>query len=549
VDGVSYPASPSTNTVPVVTGANTITYETVPNAALTNSSITLNAGTNVGLTAPGAMTLGNTYTFGATTDTPQFTRLGLGLAADANIPLSITMSSNAAIAKFNNTGSNDAQIQVFATASQKSYINFVDGTTSKYTVGKDTGNGFFIFDVANSKNFVTYSNSTQNFTIISPFFVNSLGPHAIGAGSANTNIMLDIKGAFSGGSTNDIHLGIEGGLTPAAGKPAMSMDIKEPITVAASGTHALLAGIKVEDTFVNGVGSVTDVAGIDIIALAAPNNTTNASGLKIEGAPTNATNMYSLWVAAGTTLIGTDPGGSDILRVGGALRTTAIGIGTASTSNSIDVQTSSAIINLQPSVTTSRTYVRFASGATTFVGAEDSTGSAFGFGSLGAYAVLLGSLSNVNLVLATNGTPRLSITGAGAATLSSTVFMSGLTTSTSTSLHSVCIDNSTFEILNDSNVCVVSASRFKNTIEDSLVGLEMVKQLRPVSYYLNDDAAQGQLFGFVAEEVEAIDSRFVTYTKNGQIYSVKYLEIIPVLVKAVQELEARVKELEAKDLK
>lgn len=41
VNGVSYGTSPSTNTVPVVTSANTITYETVPNAALANSSITI----------------------------------------------------------------------------------------------------------------------------------------------------------------------------------------------------------------------------------------------------------------------------------------------------------------------------------------------------------------------------------------------------------------------------------------------------------------------------------------------------------------------------
>lgn len=41
VNGVTYPASPSTNTVPVVTGVNTITYEAVPNAALANSSFTL----------------------------------------------------------------------------------------------------------------------------------------------------------------------------------------------------------------------------------------------------------------------------------------------------------------------------------------------------------------------------------------------------------------------------------------------------------------------------------------------------------------------------
>lgn len=45
VNGVSYPASPSTNTVPVVTSSNTITYETVPNAALSNSSTTVNGTT------------------------------------------------------------------------------------------------------------------------------------------------------------------------------------------------------------------------------------------------------------------------------------------------------------------------------------------------------------------------------------------------------------------------------------------------------------------------------------------------------------------------
>lgn len=38
VNGVSYPTSPSTNTVPIVTGTNTITYEAVPNAALTTQT-------------------------------------------------------------------------------------------------------------------------------------------------------------------------------------------------------------------------------------------------------------------------------------------------------------------------------------------------------------------------------------------------------------------------------------------------------------------------------------------------------------------------------
>ncbi len=59
VNGVAYPASPSTNQVPVVTGANTITYEAVPNAALANSSVTLN-GQAVSLGSSGNVNSGAT---------------------------------------------------------------------------------------------------------------------------------------------------------------------------------------------------------------------------------------------------------------------------------------------------------------------------------------------------------------------------------------------------------------------------------------------------------------------------------------------------------
>jgi hypothetical protein len=58
VNGVSYPASPSTNTVPVVTSANTITYEALPNAALANSSVTI-AGHSVSLGGTQALACGD----------------------------------------------------------------------------------------------------------------------------------------------------------------------------------------------------------------------------------------------------------------------------------------------------------------------------------------------------------------------------------------------------------------------------------------------------------------------------------------------------------
>ena len=53
----------------------------VPNANLANSSVTLNAGTNFGMTTPGATSLGATGVFGTTTDNLRFADLGLGVAA------------------------------------------------------------------------------------------------------------------------------------------------------------------------------------------------------------------------------------------------------------------------------------------------------------------------------------------------------------------------------------------------------------------------------------------------------------------------------------
>ena len=60
VNGVTYPSGPSTNTVPVVTGSNLITYETVPNAALANPATTVNGQT---------CTLGSTCTITASAGT------------------------------------------------------------------------------------------------------------------------------------------------------------------------------------------------------------------------------------------------------------------------------------------------------------------------------------------------------------------------------------------------------------------------------------------------------------------------------------------------
>lgn len=102
LNGVTYGSSPSTNTVPVVTSSNTITYEAVPNAALANSTFAVTNGYGGSVTSCGSTVLGSTCTLGATTDTLRFAGHGLGMAAPAtgiNIGNAIvTVSSNGQMA-------------------------------------------------------------------------------------------------------------------------------------------------------------------------------------------------------------------------------------------------------------------------------------------------------------------------------------------------------------------------------------------------------------------------------------------------------------------
>ena len=127
---------------------------------------------------------------------------------------------------------------------------------------------------------------------------------------------------------------------------------------------------------------------------------------------------------------------------------------------------------------------------------------------------------------------------AGTSGLQGRVYMPGVTSASAATAADACFSTGG-EVVTDSALCVVSARRFKNTIEDSELGLDLVKQLRPVQYYLNDSPERGQQFGLIAEEVEALDKRLVTYQADGQIRSVLYLNLIPVLIKAVQQLQAK----------
>lgn len=100
-----------------------------------------------------------------------------------------------------------------------------------------------------------------------------------------------------------------------------------------------------------------------------------------------------------------------------------------------------------------------------------------------------------------------------------------------------------------------SDSRLKEEIQDVDVGLDFVKQLRPVSYKLKADPRHQKGYGFIADDVEKLGvygSSLVYEEPNWQVgdeigfKTIHYPSYIAVLTKAIQELTSKVEALEAK---
>jgi len=108
------------------------------------------------------------------------------------------------------------------------------------------------------------------------------------------------------------------------------------------------------------------------------------------------------------------------------------------------------------------------------------------------------------------------------------------------------------------NIFNASDSRVKTNVVDLDKGLTAIKSLRPVSFNWIDgfcDEEKDTLYGFIAQEVNSVDSNLIqdfatelTINENKieNVLRVNEKFIIPMLVKAIQELSAKVEALEAK---
>jgi len=63
---------------------------------------------------------------------------------------------------------------------------------------------------------------------------------------------------------------------------------------------------------------------------------------------------------------------------------------------------------------------------------------------------------------------------------------------------------------------------------------EKVLQLRPVTCAYKDDARAITHYGLIAEEVAAVYPDLVTRTASGEVQTVKYQELIPMLLNELQ---------------
>ena len=101
------------------------------------------------------------------------------------------------------------------------------------------------------------------------------------------------------------------------------------------------------------------------------------------------------------------------------------------------------------------------------------------------------------------------------------------------------------------SISSLSDKRDKKDIEDSVYGLDFVDSLKPVTFEW--DQRDGKRLGlkdvgFIAQDLQEVDDEYtrLVYESNPERLEATYGRLIPIMAKAIQELSAKVKQLENK---
>jgi hypothetical protein len=126
-------------------------------------------------------------------------------------------------------------------------------------------------------------------------------------------------------------------------------------------------------------------------------------------------------------------------------------------------------------------------------------------------------------------------------------------TATPTTNNSVTLGNSSISVIRAAVTTITSLSdeRDKKEIQDLPVGLEFLEKLKPVKFVWNDRDEDGKHdiedFGFIAQDLKAAQEESeasylnLVYDENPEKLEASYGKLLPVLVKAIQEMSSEIK--------
>ncbi len=134
-----------------------------------------------------------------------------------------------------------------------------------------------------------------------------------------------------------------------------------------------------------------------------------------------------------------------------------------------------------------------------------------------------------------------------------TVIFSALASDATHTDNTVCVDASNGTLYKGSGtvgICLgTSSARYKRDIVPLQAGLAEVMRLEPVTYHYlpgYGDGGQKRLYGFTAEQTYGVLPEIVGLDVYGRPNAIDWAALVPVLVRAVQQQDARIVALEAR---
>lgn len=160
----------------------------------------------------------------------------------------------------------------------------------------------------------------------------------------------------------------------------------------------------------------------------------------------------------------------------------------------------------------------------------------------------------LQLTTGTNNTGLGRNAGSTSTTGTNNIFIgTGSSGSSVTASDEITLGNSAHTVIRAAVTSITSLSdaRDKKDIEELPVGLEFVEKLKPVKFVWNDREEKGKHdvedFGFIAQDLKATQEESeasylnLVYDENPEKLEASYGKLLPILVKAIQEMSSEIK--------